>query len=108
LGGKDAQGEEHRTEATEVTEGDESLAPEGAWGDSFTSGRETRIGEEHRTEAAEVTEGDRGLHGGRRFGDSLVWSGKDASLYQMPPRAWRPGLEPAELSFRVPHFFHQT
>jgi hypothetical protein len=25
-----------------------------------------------------------------------------------PPRAWRPGLEPAELSFRVPHFFHQT
>ena len=26
----------------------------------------------------------------------------------MPPRAWRPGLEPAELSFRVPHFFHQT
>jgi hypothetical protein len=32
----------------------------------------------------------------------------DASLYQMPPRAWRPGLEPAELSFRVPHFFHQT
>ena len=24
------------------------------------------------------------------------------------PRAWRPGLEPAELSFRVPHFFHQT
>jgi hypothetical protein len=26
----------------------------------------------------------------------------------MPPGAWRPGLEPAELSFRVPHFFHQT
>jgi hypothetical protein len=26
----------------------------------------------------------------------------------MLPRAWRPGLEPAELSFRVPHFFHQT
>jgi hypothetical protein len=30
-----------------------------------------------------------------------------ASQQQMPPRAWRPGLEPAELSFRVPHFFHQ-
>jgi hypothetical protein len=26
----------------------------------------------------------------------------------MSPRAWRSGLEPAELSFRVPHFFHQT
>jgi hypothetical protein len=26
----------------------------------------------------------------------------------MSPGAWRPGLEPAELSFRVPHFFHQT
>ena len=26
----------------------------------------------------------------------------------MPPRAWRSGLRPAELSFRVPHFFHQT
>ena len=26
----------------------------------------------------------------------------------MPPRAWRSGLEPAKLSFRVPHFFHQT
>jgi hypothetical protein len=24
------------------------------------------------------------------------------------PGAWRSGLEPAELSFRVPHFFHQT
>src|ERR1700692_4932351 len=23
-------------------------------------------------------------------------------------RVWRPGLEPAELSFRVPHFVHQT
>jgi hypothetical protein len=28
--------------------------------------------------------------------------------FLMPPHAWRPGLEPAELSFRVPHFFHQT
>jgi hypothetical protein len=26
----------------------------------------------------------------------------------MHPRAWRSALEPAELSFRVPHFFHQT
>jgi hypothetical protein len=26
----------------------------------------------------------------------------------MPPRAWRPGFEPAELSFRVPYFFHQA
>jgi len=25
----------------------------------------------------------------------------------MPPRAWRPGFEPAELLFCVPHFFHQ-
>ena len=35
---------------------------------------------------------------------------KDAKQYHhlMPPRAWRSGLEPAELSFRVPHFFHQT
>jgi hypothetical protein len=28
--------------------------------------------------------------------------------FWMPSRAWRSGLEPAELSFRVPHFFHQT
>jgi hypothetical protein len=25
----------------------------------------------------------------------------------MPPRAWRPGFEPVELSFCVPYFFHQ-
>ena len=30
------------------------------------------------------------------------------SLLRMPPLAWRSALEPAELSFRVPHFFHQT
>jgi hypothetical protein len=30
------------------------------------------------------------------------------NVSRVPPRAWRPGLEPAELSFRVPHFFHQT
>src|SRR6202521_3480482 len=35
-------------------------------------------------------------------------SGKTAICHLMPPRAWRSGLEPAELSFRVPHFFHQT
>jgi hypothetical protein len=33
--------------------------------------------------------------------EEAIWS-------RMPPCAWRPGLEPAELSFRVPHFFHQT
>ena len=35
---------------------------------------------------------------------------KDAKQYYhlTSPRAWRSGLEPAELSFRVPHFFHQT
>ena len=33
---------------------------------------------------------------------------KRAPFFWMPPRAWRSGLEPAELSFRVPHFFHQT
>jgi hypothetical protein len=26
----------------------------------------------------------------------------------MPPRAWRPGFEPAELSFCVPYVFHQA
>jgi hypothetical protein len=34
---------------------------------------------------------------------------KDAKQYYhlMPPRAWRSGLEPAELSFRVPYSFHR-
>jgi hypothetical protein len=33
---------------------------------------------------------------------------QNSCYHLMPPRAWRSGLEPAELSFRVPHFFHQT
>jgi hypothetical protein len=37
---------------------------------------------------------------------SLTWMPRSNGL-QMPPRAWRPGFEPVELSFCVPYFFHQ-
>ena len=33
---------------------------------------------------------------------------QNSIIILMPPRVWRSGLEPAELSFRVPNFFHHT
>jgi hypothetical protein len=40
--------------------------------------------------------------------EEAFWPGIGRLSSGLPPRAWRPGLEPTELSFRVPYFFHQT
>jgi hypothetical protein len=109
LGGKDPLWGKHRTEATEVTEGGLRVGRRKHFGGQldFWAGK-TRFG---KSIAQRPRRSQRGWRAGlRKAFWWTAWSrgGKDASLYQMPPRAWRPGLEPAELSFRVPHFLHQT
>ena len=55
--------------------------------------------------------GATGMRNAIRMNDLASFEKKPIALslrLGMPPGAWRPGLEPAELSFRVPHFFHQT
>jgi hypothetical protein len=95
LGGKDPFWGKYRTEGTVVTEGMVGWTTEGALGDSLVSWRERRPS--HRRKRNDVLDQNRAAF------DPL-----SRKPNQMPPRAWRPGLEPAELSFRVPHFFHQT
>jgi hypothetical protein len=55
-----AKGEKHRTEDTEVTEGDGVGGRKKAWVDTVASVREHAKGKKHRTEDTEVTEGDWG------------------------------------------------
>ena len=73
LVGIDAHREEHRTEVTEVTEGEFEVGRRKAlWWTGWFPGEKDAHREEHRTEVTEVTEGNLRLDGARPLVDGLV------------------------------------